>query len=320
MPDLGEVLAQWAITNATVTPTSWGINNRSWFVDSSAGRHVLRVYTDAWLDQVRSEHVLLARIGTAGLPFATPQPVPARNGSTCPVIQTAGGRRVAALFERIEGDHLDDDDVAGVEAAGAAFARLDEILSRIDADREPADARLDHIHRLVTNVDVLPELGTDAAAFVRRMAGAPAGLHGSLEPRQLIHDDFAFGNVLIRGGRVVGLLDFEFAARDARAAELAIALRLVLSKGTRDRIWRPLLRGYLRCLPLTEAEIEALPTLALHHEAVVLVWWLGRYRSGNADRRSLDAHISRALALEPWLSTHWIEVVHEARALCAVRR
>lgn len=120
----------------------------------------------------------------------------------------------------------------------------------------------------------------------------------------------------MRNGRVVGILDFEFALHEARAVELAIALRLVASKSTRDQLWRPLLRGYLTRLPLTTAELEAIPTLALHHEAVVLLWWLGRYRGGEVDRRSLDEHIVRALALGPWLEANADAIVHEARRIC----
>jgi Ser/Thr protein kinase RdoA (MazF antagonist) len=134
-----------------------------------------------------------------------------------------------------------------------------------------------------------------------------------LEPRQLVHGDFAFSNVLLAGGRVVGVLDFEFAGGDARAAELAMAVRLVLSKRSWERIWQPLLRGYLRTLPLSEAELAALPMLALHQEAVVLVWWLGRYRAGDAGNQRLEEHVERALALDTLLTARGPDIVREAR-------
>lgn len=320
MLGLQGALAPWGIRDATVTPTTWGLNNRSWFVDSPAGRHVLRVYSVASPADVSSEHELLRELASARLPFATPRAAPALDGSTVVLIDAPAGPRAAALYERIDGDHLDDEDVGGVEAAGTAFAELDHALATLRTERPILDARLAAVHPLVPHLDRLEELGSDAASFVRRMAGTPSELRGSLQPRQLIHNDFAFGNVLLKDGRVVGVLDFEFATHEARGAELAIALRLVLSKSSRDRIWQPLLRGYLSRVPLTHAEIAALPALALHHEAVVLVWWLGRYRSGNADRRSLDEHIARALALEPWLAANGREVVREARTHGALPR
>lgn len=305
-------LALWGLQGARITPTPSGLNNRSWFVDDRSGRYVLRLYSSATPTEVATEHGFLRRLLSAGLRFATPNPVPARGGSTSPVVP--GTTTVAALFERIEGEHVDDDDVHGVEAAGAAFAELDEVLATFQTARGPWDGGLESVHPLVGDLSSLDELGEDCADLVRRMAGAPSHLRGSITPRQVIHGDFAFTNVLLQNGRVVGVLDLEFVALDARAAELATALRLVLSKGTRDRIWRPLLRGYLTRLPITDAEIDALPTLVTQHEAVVVVWWLGRYRSGKADRRSLDQHVARALALEPWLAAHRSELVAQARA------
>lgn len=317
---LASVLSAWGLAGADLAPSTSGLNNRSWFVDHPRGRFVLRIHSQASRDEVESEHALLLLLDPAELPFATPTPIPARDGSTCPLVDTPTGPRVAALFVRITGSHLDDEDVGGIETAAAAFARLDLALSTLDADRPPFDPHLDRVHRLVPDLRQLDELGPEAADLVRRMAGAPTELRATLRPRQLIHDDFAFGNVLMNGGRVVGILDFEFAVHEPRAAELAIALRLALSKSTRDRIWEPLLRGYLSVLPLTTAEIEALPTLALHHETVALVWWLGRYRAGISDARSLDDHITRALALEPWLSAHGREVVAAAHQLSARTR
>lgn len=313
--DVLGALALWRLEGAGLTRTPSGLNNRSWFVDDRADRYVLRLYSSATREEVAGEHDFLRRLRSAGLPFATPTPVPSLDGSTCPLVP--GTTTVAALFERIEGEHVDDDDLPGIEAAGRAFAQLDEVLATLHAGRPPWDGMVESVHPLVHDLSSLEELGDECADLVRRMAGAPSRLRATMTPRQVIHGDFAFSNVLVQGGRVVGVLDLEFVAEDARVAELATALRLVLSKGTRDLIWRPLLRGYLMSLPLSAAEINALPTLTAQHEAVVVAWWLGRYRSGKADQRSLDEHLVRALALEPWLAAHGSEVVAEARAIAS---
>ncbi len=290
-----EALALWGLTDARVARAPAGLNNRSWFVDAAAGRHVLRLYTTASQQEVASEHAFLLHLLSARLPFGTPRPIPARDGTTCPLVP--GTTTVAALFDRIEGEHVDDDDVAGIEAAGAAFAELDKVLATMHTARGAWDGSIDGVHPLVSDLSSLEEIGAECADFVRRMAGAPSRLRATIEPRQVIHGDFAFGNV----------------AQDARAAELATALRLVLSKGTRDLIWRPLLRGYLSHLPLTDAEIGALPTLAMQHEAVVVAWWLGRYLSAKADRLSLEQHVTRALELETWIDRHAAEIIEHAR-------
>lgn len=318
--DVEAALRAWDLGGAAATRARWGLNNASWSVDSARGRHVLRVYSQASADDVAYEHGLLRRLRDANLPFATPRPVSGPSGRTWEIVGTPDGPRMTALFERIEGEHIDDADAAGVEAAGTAFATLDRALVALSNGTRSWDARITSVHPLVTDLSELDELGERGADFLRRMARAPSALRASLRPRQVIHGDFAFGNVLLRDGRVNGILDFEFGLLDARAAELATALRLVISKGTRDLLWRPLLRGYLTALPLNDDEISALPMLAAQHEAVVVAWWLGRYRAGLADRDSLDEHVERALANETWLGAHSAEIVSEGYALAASAR
>jgi Ser/Thr protein kinase RdoA (MazF antagonist) len=306
------LVAPWALRDVEVTTAERGISNRSWFIRGNSARYVLRLYSTTSRDFVLREHELLVKLRAMDLPFTTPFPVPTKSGASIVAVDTPEGSRFVALFEHIAGEHLDDDDVAGVEAAAAAFARLDRALASISTDHPSVDGCLDAVHPRVPDLDDVPEIGSEATSLLRRVVGAPSDLRGSLEPRQLIHDDFAFGNVLLSGGRVAGILDFEFAAKEARATELAIALRLVASKASSDALWRPLLRGYLSTLPLSVVEIEALPTLALHHEAVVLVWWLGRYRNREVDEQSLKDHVARALALDPWLQQHSDTIVEEA--------
>jgi Ser/Thr protein kinase RdoA (MazF antagonist) len=315
--DPAEALRTWGITGATIARCSWGLNNESWYVDASSGRYVLRLYGAATPVEIDAEHALLGALRTAGLPFATPRAIaPPGSPATWAWVATLAEPRAVALFERIPGEHLDDDDVAGVEAGAAAVARLDLALASLATARPPFTGRIETVHPRVADLEALDELGPDGAAFVRRMRDA-SELRGSLRPRQIVHGDWGFGNVLVDGGRVAGILDFEVAAEDARAAELAVALRLVLSKGSRDRLWQPLLRGYLGVLPLKPAEIDALPALASQHDAVVLAWWLGRARDGVRDVRSLGARVDETLDRERWLAAHGAEIVAEAHRLAA---
>ncbi len=317
-----DLLDAWRLPRPrTLTRASWGINNEAWFVASAAGEHVLRVYAHDRLVPIRFEHELLGWLAAdAELPFATPLPLPTSAGDTVAIAPTGRGPRPAALFERLPGEHVDDDDVRSIARAGEALALLDVAL----ADRERGDVHapmfsgdLTAVHAAVTSLDALDrEIGETAAAVVLRAAEDAAPLHASL-PRQITHGDFGLGNFLVLDGRVSALLDFEFAGWDVRAIDLATALALVLSKGTAELLWRPLLRAYLGVLRLDAAEIAALPSLMRLHEAVATIWWVGRVRDGLAPPRENDRHAARALALDRWLAARSDELV--AEALLAVR-
>jgi Ser/Thr protein kinase RdoA (MazF antagonist) len=313
--DPAEALRSWDITKADIVRSSQGLNNESWFVQTRRGRFVLRLYGTADEGDVAAEHALLIELDKVGLPFAIPRPVSPRGSPVSWArVATLAGPRLAALFEWIPGEHLNDEDVQGLEAAAAALAGLDAALASATTDRVPFSGGIETVHPKVEDLDSLDELGADGAAFVRRMREA-SELRGALRPRQIIHGDFAFGNVLLADGRISGILDFEVAAEDARAAELAVALRLVLSKHTRDRLWRPLLRGYLRSQMLTRTELDALPVLAMQHDAVVLVWWLGRFRDGIRDVRPLRDRVAEGLDRERWIRANSESIIAYARSL-----
>lgn len=308
LPDL----AAWPIHARSVERSRWGLNNETWFVEADEGKFILRVYSTEDRDVIRAEHELLGHLVARHLPYATPRVVPRHDGSTFGATTISQREREAVLFERIAGEHLDDDDLTGVASAGAAFALLDRELVSIETRAAPFNGDLRTVSPYVRNLNQLEELGPEGIRFVQ-VADDLSRVRATLHPRQLIHGDFGFGNILVELHSVTGILDFEFACVDARAAELAAALRLVLSKGSRDQLWRPLLRGYLAQLRLEDHEIDALPVLTLHQEAVLLIWSLGRARIGLTPPARVEQNVLRALSLGHWMAQHGTEVVREAR-------
>ena len=295
-----------------LAPTSWGWNNETLFVTSAAGQHVLRVSAIATAKQVAFEHRVLGALQHAVLPFATPLPLPAADGETIVLAPSDDGVRPATLFPRISGTHLDDDDEPGVTAAAVALAQLDGALADIEVESAADTAgNLERVSPAVPSLaQIDEELGPEAADVVRGTAAAARPLYQML-PRQLIHGDFAFGNVLMDEGRVVALLDFEFSGRDLRAMEFASALGLVLTKGTRERLWRPFMRAYLKQIRLSDAEIEALPTLIRLARAISLIWWVGRQRLGLSLAEDTAARVRRLMEIDAWLHNHAPELAAE---------
>lgn len=293
-----------------------GLNNETYFVRAREGDFVLRVYRNtAEPSRVRDEHDLLARLALAELPFATPVPLRTAGGDTLAVLETAAGPRLAALFERIPGE-LATLDVANARLAGRALAQLDAALARLDLPvRAPAALR--DVHALVPDhvaaVDDL-DLGDRASgvrALFERVDAAHDALVASL-PRQIVHGDFAFPNLIVADGRVAGLVDFEFAGPDHRAADPASAMYVIAVRADEAIRWMALegfVAGYRRSLPLDPIEVAAFPELMVRRAAIGLVHWIGRWRAGIADRSEPLERVERSAGFVRWLDANLARLV-----------
>jgi homoserine kinase type II len=103
-----------------------------------------------------------------------------------------------------------------------------------------------------------------AAAIVDDLAAIDAAWPRTL-PQGIVHADYFPDNVFFAGGRFAGAIDFYFAAWDALAYDLGVALNAWCFEP--DGAFSPakaaaLLAGYGRRRGLTPAEREALPILA----------------------------------------------------------
>ena len=309
-----EILDQWDLPRPReLVRSAFGMSNESYYVNSAAGAHVLRVHAAKSLHAIRFEHEVLRRLIDGDLPFQVPQPLPTLRGDT--VALDVDSARQCALFRRIPGETLDDADSVAVARAAEAFARLDAALAGIERTDLPAPVftgDLRAMHPAVTDLAQLDDLiGPLGREMVERAAESAGPIYASL-PTQLIHGDFSFGNVLVSGGRVRGIVDFEYSGRNVRAMELAAGLASAIARPSRESLWRLVLRGYLGTLRLDLTELAALPALAVLHWAVIVVWWAGRSLDGRPFPDGLAPLVDRALAAEGWMDTRGPELVAEA--------
>ncbi len=301
-------LAAWPIVALSFERSTHGRNNDTYFVRAREGEYVLRVYRNASEPgRVRDEHDLLGRLAMAELPFQTPMPLRTREGDTLAVLETLEGARLAALFNRIPGAPAELN-TTNARLAGAALARVDAALAGLHLPvHQPPTLR--DVHELVPDPYAIDDLGLDpkradhVGTLFERVEAAHDALASSL-PRQIIHNDFAFPNVLVEDDRVTGLVDFESAGPDVRAADLAAALYVTSVRASAEERWRvleALATGYRRTLPLDPLEVAAMPELMVRRSAIGLIHWIGRWRAGIADRSEPLERVDRSRAFLTWI-------------------
>jgi len=304
-------LRAWPIAPTAIERTPHGLNNETYFVSAAEGEFVLRVYRNtADPKRVRDEHHLLGLLASQELPFSTPTPLRTNDGDTLAVLETDTGPRLATVFFRIPGEPATGTP-RDARLAGRALAQLDAALARLDLPvRAPIALR--DVHPLVPDptaalddLDLGPHRAGTIALFDRVMTSHDA-LASSL-PLQIVHGDFGYINVLLDDDKVTGLLDFEFAGPDMRAADLACAIYITVVRTPDAERWPmldALIGGYRRSLPLDPVEAAAIPDLLLRRSAFGIVHWIGRWRGGLCGPDEPLARVGRSAALGTWLDAN----------------
>jgi Ser/Thr protein kinase RdoA (MazF antagonist) len=320
------LVAAWPLAGpVAVWPAGGGTNNLTRRVETGAGDYFLRLYRNTRDPaRVRYEHAVLLALQGQGLSFRVPAPVPAAvpaaGGDT---VVVAGDGALAALFPRLPGAPPDRSNPAHLRACGAALAELHAALRRLDLGPPPPGGGtygdLERVHPLVPDPWALPAALPLGAGDRDRLAGvlgglraATPGLYATL-PAQVCHNDYGPGNTLQVEGRTSAVLDFEVAAPDLRAIDVAagwyFAVGPAWGTGRELSAARAFLAGYTEAAPLTPAEAEAMPALARLQRAAALVHWAGRHRAGLATAGRVREQARRLLDLDRWLDDHGPAVV-----------
>jgi homoserine kinase type II len=256
--DVGELVSAKGIAE--------GISNSNWLVettgaDGAGNRFILTLYE--------------RRIDIAELPFFLAL-LDHLSGRGCPVPRTIHDRsgalsrevagKAAALIEFIPGISVDRPTAAQARSVGAALAGV-HLASRDFAGRR-ANA-LD----IAATARTLADCGANALAKIDPALTAAPGLARNLAecwpsalPNAVCHTDLFPDNVLMRGNRVTGMIDFYFACDEAMAYDLAVAHAAWSFDRTGERydasVGDALVEGYESVRLLEPAERAALPTLA----------------------------------------------------------
>jgi len=237
-----------------------GVENSNFLLETDRGRYVLTIYER----RVRAGDLpfflgFMQHLARRGFPSATP--IANRAGDLLGELRG----KPAAIVSFLTGLSVRRPTPAHCRQAGAGLAWLHEAGAGFEGQRandlghgawaglfEPLRAAADALK---------PGLAAMIDGDVRALAAAwPAAL-----PDGVIHADYFPDNVFFRGPAFAGAIDFYFAAQDAFAYDIAVALNAWCFEADGSfnvTAARAFVAGYESRRPLSAAERAALPILA----------------------------------------------------------
>ena len=251
-------------------PIAAGIENSNYFLTADKGRFVLTLYERLPAEELPFYLNLMAHLARNGV--RAPVPEPDRSGALWSFLNG----KPAGLVTRLDGSPVLLPSVKDCAATGETLALMHHAVvdyrSRLTNRRGPGWWR--QAARAVRSF-LSPEQNALLAAEIKFQTGfAKMKL-----PRGAIHGDLFCDNVLFDRGEVSGVIDFGFAATDALAYDLAIAVN----------DWCTVAEG-IRAGALDDDRVDA------------MVRAYARVRTPNAEERAAWPVLLRAAALRFWLS------------------
>lgn len=268
--DLRRLLADYAIGELEdFRGISAGVTNTNYFVDTTLGRWVLTLFEQSAPDELPFFMQLMDHLAAHGVPGA--HPVARNDGRFLSSVQG----KPAALVYRLEGASTDSPSTAQCRALGGVVAEMHRGVAGFER-RQSNPRDLAWIKNAATRlVDHLPaeerELLADEIAFQAEAATT----HFAHLPHAVIHADLFRDNVLLRGDRVAGIIDFYYACYECLLFDLAgICSDWAFQNGRfLPEHWQAFVSAYTRRRPLTPEEIAAWPAML---RAVALRFWVSR--------------------------------------------
>jgi len=285
-----EVLEAFELGGAPGEPLPGGHVNRHWRVVAGGGTVVIQRH--GWRRNqagIAWERGLTVLAGERGWPV----PLLVRAARRALTVEAEGTSWTCHAW--LEGETRSGDSPGWRNIQGRLLARLHRDIASFEAGgQRPGSGKTWELDALVEPAGsgsfnaLVAELGREypeLAAGVRRQRYRSLRELSRLRypdlPEHPIHGDFSPGNLLFRDGRLTGVLDFEFARRDAWVCDLA---PLVMPFGPLEpRLAAGLFEGYQAVRQLTEQEWTLLPALV----RASLLWWVAvllvRWRVGGGE-------------------------------------
>eukprot|EP00128_Syssomonas_multiformis_P004732 Colp12_sorted_trinity150504_noHs@22136 len=288
----------------TCKPTTGGVNNIVQYVELEDGdRYILRVYNNGNnSDKVRFEHEVLRQLREQTLSFKVPEALLSKNGKTHELLSNGAE---CCVFHIIPGTLAK---TTSPEEVGRATGELSAAMAKVKIDFPSPIApyfELFKVHHAIRNDSNIfyNEVATNKQFDICRadidylceelknIESRIANFHKLNLPKQLIHGDLHYDNVMVVDDKVSGLLDFEFCAYDWRAMELAVSLSKYVGESDPLKLCKEFIAGFGEHGRLTETEIQSIPDLIILRIVSNVVYFTGR---AIAKEDTLDALTTRA--------------------------
>jgi homoserine kinase type II len=284
------------------SPTSGGVNNVVQYVETSDRKqYVLRIYNNGLnTPRVKYEHEVLGQLRKKSLSFKIPTTIASIKTGQSSVSLSNGAE--ASLFELIPGELPK---LTRVQQIGQASGELSSALEDVVVNQEcptPPYYELYKVHHAVTRDLFFKEVASPTfdscreptdkiIAAILDVEKKIASFEALKLPKQLIHGDLHYDNILCDGDKVSGLLDFEFCSIDWRAMEVAICLSKYAGEKDAMRYFDSFITGFAEKGILTAQEIEVVPDLINLRVLSNVVYFVGRALS---KEDTIDALTTRA--------------------------
>ncbi len=248
-------LKQYTISqNWTLLEMESGMNNTTRRIKADSKEYMLRIYNNHREPSIVAvEHKLLHALHALTEPIAgivtdkaagsskkdvtqlyVPYPVVGLNGQTC-MVATDGS--LFALYHYIQGTRPNPEYLPHIAELGYAAGKLSRQLAQLDIACAPVydpywklqesyseltGSKLDEILHSSPEIKARAPKWHTLQAHIQSIASV---CNQAAElPQQWIHGDIVCNNTLVQEDRIIAVLDFEFAAIDARAMEPAVII------------------------------------------------------------------------------------------------
>jgi Ser/Thr protein kinase RdoA (MazF antagonist) len=303
-------------------------------------KKMLRIYNGFDTDRIKSEHEILEKLNDEfgaettrlrdKLSFKVPNFIKSKSGVTFEQLSNGAS---ACMCDAFDGE---SPNMTCIEAVGSASGELVSALGKLPKMDMTALVSpyydMWEVHPAVTKESFVETMESDAfdgdlRPFADEMLAEALELSTKCAndykqlPLQLIHADMHYDSTSVlvnmkKGknlGKVSAVLDFEYAAYDWRAMELAIGLSKYIGEEKSLNYVGDFMTGYAKKASLTKPEADALPDLINLRVLSNVVYFVGRAISKEDDISTLKSKLADYTKRVRWVKENAAEIKRFAK-------